>query len=171
MHAFLGRTLGLDLAGVDSLLNKKSGMLGLCGVTDFRDINDLINEGDKAADLAMDVYVHRLVSYIGSYLAVLGGVDVLTFTAGVGENDALVRARVLDRLAPLGFLMDAEANGSRSREPRVISTAGLPGDHHGRPHQRGTRHGTGDQGSHRLTLLVAGPDDAPVIHRCCPQWG
>jgi acetate kinase len=98
-------------------------MLGLCGVTDFRDINDLINEGDKAADLAMDVYVHRLVSYIGSYLAVLGGVDVLTFTAGVGENDALVRARVLDRLAPLGFLMDAEANGSRSREPRVISSA------------------------------------------------
>ncbi len=122
MHAFLGRTLGLDLAGVDNLLNKKSGMLGLCGVTDFRDINDLINEGDKAADLAMDVYVHRLISYIGSYLAVLGGVDVLSFTAGVGENDALVRARVLERLAPLGFVMDAEANGSRSREARVIST-------------------------------------------------
>ncbi len=121
LHAFLGRSLGLDLAGVDSLLNKKSGMLGLCGVTDFRDINDLINEGDKAADLAMDVYVHRLVSYIGSYLAVLGGVDVLTFTAGVGENDALVRARVVERLAPLGFLLDADGQRFPSKEPRVIS--------------------------------------------------
>lgn len=121
LHAFLGRTLGLDLNGVDDLLNKRSGMLGLCGATDFRDINDQIAAGDPAADLAMNVYVHRLVSYIGSYLAVLGRVDVLTFTAGVGENDALVRARVLERLAPLGFLMDAELNAVRSKEPRVLS--------------------------------------------------
>ena len=96
-------------------------MLGLCGVTDFRDINDQIDAGDAQADLAMNVYVHRLVSYIGSYLAVLGRVDVLTFTAGVGENDSLVRARVLERLAPLGFLLDAERNAVRSKEPRVLS--------------------------------------------------
>lgn len=126
LHAFLGRTLGLDLNGVDAMLNKQSGMLGLCGVTDFRDISDLINEGDTAAELAMDVYVHRLVSYIGSYLAVLGRVDTLTFTAGVGENDSDVRARVVRRLEPLGFHLDEEANTVRSKEPRVISRPGSP---------------------------------------------
>ena len=126
MHAFLGRTLGLDLAGVDNLLNKKSGMLGLCGVTDFRDIGELIEADDEGATLAMDVYVHRLISYIGSYLAVLGRVDVLTFTAGVGENDSQVRARVLERLEPLGFQLDAEANDTRSKDPRVISRPGSP---------------------------------------------
>jgi acetate kinase len=126
VHAFLGRTLGLDLGAVDSMLNKRSGMLGLCGVTDFRDVADLITQGDADAALAMDVYVHRLVSYIGSYLAVLGRVDVLTFTAGVGENDADVRRRVLERLAPLGFVMDAEVNAVRSKEPRVISVADSP---------------------------------------------
>ena len=126
LHAFLGRTLGLSLNDVDELLNKKSGMLGLCGATDFRDINDQINAGDAQADLAMNVYVHRLISYIGSYLAVLGRVDVLTFTAGVGENDSLVRARVLERLEPLGFHLDADANSVRSKEPRVISRPGSP---------------------------------------------
>lgn len=126
LHAFLGRALGLDLAGVDELLNKKSGMLGLCGVTDFRDIADLIDSGDEAAELAMEVYVHRLISYIGSYLAVLGRVDALTFTAGVGENDPDVRGRVLRRLEALGFWMDAEANSVRSKQPRIISRPGSP---------------------------------------------
>lgn len=126
LHAFLGRALGLDLAGVDELLNKKSGMLGLCGVTDFRDIADLIDSGDEAAELAMEVYVHRLISYIGSYLAVLGRVDALTFTAGVGENDPDVRGRVLRRLEALGFWMDAEANTVRSKQPRIISRPGSP---------------------------------------------
>lgn len=122
LHAFLGRALGLDLSEVDALLNKKSGMLGLCGVTDFRDITDLINSGDQRARLAMDVYLHRLVSYVGSYLAILGGVDALTFTAGVGENDSLVRAGVVKKLEPLGFTLDEAANAVRSKQPRVIST-------------------------------------------------
>ncbi|PFG18255.1 acetate kinase [Propionicimonas paludicola] len=122
LHAFLGRALGIDLNEVDALLNKKSGMLGLCGATDFRDITGLINAGDQRARLAMDVYLHRLVSYVGSYLAILGGVDALTFTAGVGENDALVRAGVVTRLQPLGFRLDEAANAVRSKEPRVIST-------------------------------------------------
>jgi len=122
LHAFLGRTLGLDLAGVDDLLNKKSGMLGLVGVTDFRDLNDLINDGDAKAKLAMDVYVHRLVFYIGAYHALLGGLDVLTFTAGVGENDALVRELVVSRLGALGAVLDAKANRVRSKSARPIST-------------------------------------------------
>jgi acetate kinase len=126
LHAYLGRVLGLDLVGVDTLLNKRSGMLGLAGATDFRDINALIEDGNADARLAMDVYVHRLVSYIGSYLAILGRVDALTFTAGVGENDAFVRSEVLKRLEPLGFWMDADANAVRSKQPRVISRPGSP---------------------------------------------
>ena len=126
LHAFLGRELGMDLQEVDNLLNKKSGMLGLAGVTDFRDLNELIEEGDEAAKLAMAVYCHRLISYIGAYIAVLGGVDAISFTAGVGENDALVRATVVKRLAGIGAILDEKANAVRSKEPRVISTSDSP---------------------------------------------
>lgn len=126
VHAFLGRELGMDLQEVDNLLNKKSGMLGLAGVTDFRDLNELIEEGDEAAQLAMAVYCHRLISYIGAYIAVLGGVDAISFTAGVGENDALVRATVVRRLAGIGAVLDEAANNVRSREARVISTSDSP---------------------------------------------
>ncbi|MDR1790902.1 MAG: acetate kinase [Propionibacteriaceae bacterium] len=121
LHAFLGRELGLSLDEIDALLNRKSGMLGLTGVTDFRDINKLINEGSERAQLGMDVYIHRLLSYVGSYIAILGGVDAFTFTAGVGENDAKVRALLVNRLEPLGFKLDEAANQVRSKEPRVIS--------------------------------------------------
>ena len=126
LHAFLGRELGMDLGAVDSLLNKKSGMLGLSGVTDFRDLSDLINEGDAKAALALDVYCHRLLSYVGAYTAVLGRVDVLTFTAGVGENNPAVREKVVSRLDGLGFWLDPEANAVRSKQPRVISRPGSP---------------------------------------------
>ena len=126
LHAFLGRELGMSLAEVDELLNKRSGILGLAGVTDFRDLNDLIDEGDEHARLALDVFCHRLLCYIGSYLAVLGRVDALTFTAGVGENDPLVRATVLRRLGELGFWLDEEANAVRSKQPRLISRADSP---------------------------------------------
>ena len=126
LHAFLGRELGMGLAEVDNLLNKKSGMLGLAGVTDFRDLNELIEEGDEAAALAMDVYCHRLISFIGAYIAVLGGVDVISFTAGVGENDSLVRSKVVRRLAGIGAVLDEQANESRSREARVSSAPDSP---------------------------------------------
>ena len=126
VHAFLGRELGMSLADVDNLLNKKSGMLGLAGVTDFRDVNELIEEGDARATLAMDVYCHRLLSYIGAFMAVLGGVDVITFTAGVGENDNLVREKVVGRLAGLGAILDPEANAHRAKDARRISTADSP---------------------------------------------
>ncbi len=126
LHAFLGRTLGLDLDGVDNLLNKKSGMLGLAGVTDFRDLNELIDEGDQQATLAMNIYCHRLISYIGAYHAILGGTDTITFTAGVGENDTLVRANVINRLTGIGAILDETANESKSRDARIISTPDSP---------------------------------------------
>jgi acetate kinase len=127
VFAYLARVAGLDSAAVDQLLNKASGMAGLTGgLSDFRDISAAIAAGDAAAKLAFDVYIHRLVSYIGSYIALLGGTDTLVFTAGVGENDPVVRAQVCDRLAPLGFQLDPALNAARSRDPRVISRAGSP---------------------------------------------
>ncbi len=125
VHAYLCRS-GLSIDEVDTLLNKKSGMLGLCGRNDFRDIGTAVEEGDAAAKLAFDVYVHRLVGYIGNYMAILGGVDALAFTAGVGENDQAVRTAVIERLANLGFHLDAERNAVRSKQPRLISTDDSP---------------------------------------------
>ena len=122
LHAFLARQLGWTIDEIDNALNKKSGMLGLSGVTDFRDINELISEGDPAATLALNVYTHRLLSYIGSYIAVLGGVDAITFTAGVGENNPGLRAAIAERLGFLGVTLDREANDTRSKQARVVST-------------------------------------------------
>lgn len=127
LHAYLAREANMSVAEVDRLLNSRSGISGLTGGTsDFRDLATRIESGDPAAKLAYDVYIHRLVSYIGSYLAILGGVDAITFTGGVGENDDAVRESVCDRLAPLGFLLDDEANKVRSKEPRRISQADSP---------------------------------------------
>jgi len=126
IHAYLAREMGMGLDDVDTLLNKRSGMLGLTGYTDMRDIEARMNEGDERARLGMAVYVHRLVGYIGSYIAHLGGVDALVFTAGVGENASIVRRLVCEKLAPLGFVLDQQANSVRSREPRVISTPDSP---------------------------------------------
>lgn len=121
LHKYLVGS-GMSIDEVDTLLNKKSGMGGLCGHTDMRDVQAAIEAGDEQAKLALDVYVHRLVSYIGSYIAILGGVDALVFTAGVGENAGHVRGPVIRRLQGLGFELDEDANAKRSKEPREIST-------------------------------------------------
>lgn len=113
---------GMTTDEVDTLLNKKSGMVGLAGKSDFRDIAAGIEAGDEASKLAFDVYIHRLAFYVGGYMALLGGVDAVAFTAGVGENDDAVRAALCARLEGLGFKLDAAKNGVRSPEARVIST-------------------------------------------------
>ncbi|MGC5627315.1 acetate/propionate family kinase [Georgenia sp. Z1344] len=120
----LRRVGGLGVDEIDDLLNKRSGLKGLTGHNDMREVRELAGAGDADARLALDVYGHRLRKYVGSYAAVMGGLDAVTFTAGVGENDALIRAEVL---APLGFLgieLDDAANTARSSEPRVISAPG-----------------------------------------------
>ncbi len=122
IYVHLHRQAGLSPEEVDTLLNKRSGMMGLCGMSDFRDIEDAIAAGDKVADLAMDVYVHRLRKYLGSYTFVLGGLDVLAFTAGIGENAAIVRERLLKGMEVFGIELDLEKNAERSKEVRVIST-------------------------------------------------
>jgi len=115
------RNGGMDADQIDHLLNRRSGILGLSGVADFRDLHQLIASGDSDAATALDVYCHRVRKYVGAYLAVLGGADVIVFTAGVGENDDVVRARILQDLEPLGIAVDPDRNAVRSVQPRVIS--------------------------------------------------
>jgi acetate kinase len=119
----LHRVGGLTVDEIDDLLNRRSGLLGLCGDNDMREILRRAGEGDEAAQLAFDAYVHRLRKYIGAYYAVLGRVDVIAFTAGVGENAAPVRAAACAGLEALGIEIDAELNSVRSREARVVSPA------------------------------------------------
>ncbi len=116
---------GLSATEIDTLLNKRSGLLGLAGENDFRALQAMREAGDEAAELAYRIYARRIVKYVGSYLAVLGRVDALTFTAGIGENNPQLRADVLAALAPLGFVVDDERNGS-GEGARVISAAGSP---------------------------------------------
>lgn len=122
----LARAAGMAIDEIDALLNRRSGMRGLTGHNDMREVHRLAAEGDEAARLGLDVYVHRLKKYVGAYTAVLGGLDVLAFTAGVGENDAEVRSRVATGLDVLGIRVDAERNAVRSDEARRISPNGNP---------------------------------------------
>ncbi|BAR06621.1 acetate kinase [Scardovia inopinata] len=116
------RNAHMDVDQLDTLFNKQSGMMGLTGHGDMRDVDALRAQGDKDAQLAFDIYIHRIVSYIGAYTAQMSGVDVITFTAGVGENDSSVRQAVCDKLAPFGVRLDKEKNEIRSSQPRIIST-------------------------------------------------
>ncbi|MDG5486539.1 acetate kinase [Mycolicibacterium gadium] len=118
---YLSRTAEMSVEDIESMLNRRSGMLGLGGEIDFRVVHQRIESGDPAAQLAYDVYIHRLRKYIGAYLAVLGSADVITFTAGVGENDAAVRRDALSGMSALGVELDEELNAEPSRVPRRIS--------------------------------------------------
>jgi acetate kinase len=113
---------GMSVAEIDELLNRHSGLLGLSGVNDFRQLHSHIADGDPAARLAYDVYIHRLRRYLGAYLVDLGVVHAITFTAGVGENDAAVRADALAGLAGFGISVDPVRNAVRDKAARVIST-------------------------------------------------
>ncbi|MFN3005846.1 acetate kinase [Mycolicibacterium wolinskyi] len=123
---YLWRTAGMGVEDIESMLNRRSGVLGLGGENDFRKLHQRIDSGDESAQLAYDVYIHRLRKYIGAYLAVLGHTDVITFTAGVGENDAAVRRDALAGLSGLGIQIDETVNSVRSKEARRISTPDSP---------------------------------------------
>ncbi|MGW3955011.1 acetate kinase [Streptomyces sp. NPDC004752] len=117
----LRRVGGMSMDEIDTLLNKRSGLFGLCGDNDMREIQRRIDEGDAEARLAFDIYVHRLKKYIGAYYAVLGTVDAVAFTAGVGENAAPVRAAAVEGLAGLGLAVDPGLNAVRGDGARLIS--------------------------------------------------
>jgi acetate kinase len=120
--AHLHREGGLDLDAIDRLLNKESGMKGLAGSNDLREVHAKADAGDPAAAEALEVFCYRIRCTVGAYAAALGGLDALVFTAGIGENDADVRARVCAGLAGFGVQIDEARNTARSRETRTIST-------------------------------------------------
>ena len=120
---FIAKKEDLDIAGLMNMLNKKSGVQGLSDglSSDFRDLEDGANNGNKCAAIALSVFCYRVAKYVGSYVAAMNGVDMIAFTAGIGENSGTVRANVMEYLTYLGIGLDAEANGKRGEEI-VIST-------------------------------------------------
>jgi acetate kinase len=119
-------------------------MVGLGGAIDLRLVHQRIESGDATAQLAYDVYIHRLRKYVGAYLAVLGSTDVITFTAGVGENDATVRRDSLSGMTSLGITIDEQLNASPARVARRISADDSP-----------------------ITVLVVPTDEELAIARAC----
>jgi len=114
----------LTVNEVNSMLNKHSGLLAISGISsDMREITEGMEKGDPSSTLAFEMYEYRVRKYIGSYAAAMNGVDVIVFTAGVGENSIVLRQRVLEQLTYLGVELDEELNSIRSGEPRRISAA------------------------------------------------
>ena len=113
---------GLTTAEFNNLVNKKSGLLGVSGVSsDARDIDAAIKAGNHRANLAREMFIYRVKKYVGAYAAAMNGIDILVFTGGIGENDAFIRAEIVKGLSFLGVTLDEEANNCRGVE-RVIST-------------------------------------------------
>jgi acetate kinase len=121
--SYLSRRANMRVDEIESMLNHRSGVWGLSGENDFRRLQRMVESGDASAKLAYDVFIHRLRKYIGAYLAVLGHTDVLTFTAGVGENAAGVRRDAVAGLVELGLIIDDDRNASGERR---ISTDDSP---------------------------------------------
>lgn len=119
--AFIEKKLNLDADGVSNLLNKKSGVFGLCGYTDMRDVASAAANGDNKAQIAEDSYFYRIKKYVGAYAAAMGGCDVLVFTAGVGENQSLMREQVCANMEYMGIKLDKEKNSEIHGEEAVIS--------------------------------------------------
>jgi acetate kinase len=123
---YLHREAGLSVDDIDDLLNKRSGMLGLAGANDMREVERRAADGDQAAAEALEVYCYRIRKYVGAYAAALGRLDALVFTAGIGENSDGVRAGVCAGLEGLGVTLDPDRNRARSGRPRTISADDAP---------------------------------------------
>ncbi|HEY5824412.1 MAG TPA: acetate kinase [Cyclobacteriaceae bacterium] len=123
---YLVQQLGYSLEDVNTILNKKSGMMGLTGFNDMRDVKAEYNEGNAEAVLAYEMYAYHIKKYIGSFVAALNGLDAIVFTAGVGENDTLTRSLVTKNMEYLGIHIDEVKNKASDRETREISTIDSP---------------------------------------------
>lgn len=123
---YLSRTTEMGVDDIESMLNQRSGVLGLSGERDFRRLRTMIESGDEAAKLAYSVFTHRLRKYIGAYLAVLGHTDVISFTAGIGENDPAVRRDAVAGMEELGIVLDQRRNLGGGKGARQISADDSP---------------------------------------------
>ena len=130
---YLIRQTGMTVDEVDKLLNSQSGLLGLCGDSDMRTVLTRASSGDESAQLAIDIYVRKIIKTIGSYFAILGGLDALIFTAGIGEHSAEIRRRITSTIGHLGIAIDPSANqaigdgiSDLSAENAVVRTLVVP---------------------------------------------
>ncbi len=120
--SFIQKKLGLDADGISNLLNKKSGVLGITGISsDMREIDAASDNGDEKARLALEMYNYRIKKYVGAYAAAMGGADIIVFTAGVGENQANMRDSVCENMEWMGVKLDVEKNNAIHGEEAVIS--------------------------------------------------
>ncbi len=119
---YLARSTGKSFEDIEKVLNNESGLKGICGVNDMREIERRAHSGDPAAQLAIDLFSYRIKKYLGAYYAVLGTLDAVVFTGGIGENSETVREKCCTGLEGLGIVFDRKKNESPSREPRAIST-------------------------------------------------
>jgi acetate kinase len=126
LHAHLHRQVGWSLDEIDNVLNRESGLKGLAGQNDFRELEQMVDAGDARARLAFEVYCYRIRKYVGGYYAALGTLDGIVFTAGVGQHSHRMRARVLDGLEALGIRLDPSRNEADSKEARVVSAENSP---------------------------------------------
>lgn len=123
IHYYIYKKEGMNLERIDTELNKKSGLKGICGVNDMRAIGEKAEAGDEQAQLALDMFCYRIKKYLGSYAVALGRIDAIIFTGGIGENANVVRQKVCEELdLSIGAALDMEKNSERSREARDIST-------------------------------------------------
>lgn len=120
---FLMEKKGWGPAEMDTVMNKKSGLKGICGMNDMRDVHAAREKGEAKAQLAFDMFVYRIRKYVGAFAVVLGRIDAVVFTAGIGENDDFVRSEVCRDMPLLGLEIDTQANAKRSGEIRAISTS------------------------------------------------
>jgi acetate kinase len=121
------RALGMTADQADSLLNRQSGLLGISGVAnDMRELVEAAAKGNPRADLAIEIFCYRIKKYVGAYTAVLGRVDALAFTGGIGENSVTIRARTCRGLDAMGYVLDAARNAAGARGPRDVSADGSP---------------------------------------------
>ena len=121
LHEFLSKNKGLSVKEIDGMLNKQSGLKGICGFNDMRDVHAARARGDARAELAFKMFCHRVKQYIGAYLGILGGCDGVVFTAGIGENDPDVRRQSCDTLGSVGIKVDSDLNygAVRGRVTRI----------------------------------------------------
>jgi len=123
IQRYVMENTGMTAHEMDEVFNKQSGLKGICGMNDMRDIHDAGEKGNERATLAVDMFTYQVKKYIGAYTAALGRVDGIIFTAGIGENDDIVRAGVCANLSGLGMELDLEKNRGRISEPKALHTS------------------------------------------------
>ncbi len=122
IFGYLMKETGMTPQDIDDVLNKQSGFKGMCGYSDLRDVHAQAAEGNDSAALAIEMFCYQVIKYVGAYTAVLGGVDGLAFTAGLGEKDEIIRAKVIRGLAHMGIELNQELNLLRTDDPRALHT-------------------------------------------------